>query len=273
MRSPFVVRIATLLCLAAILFAGSAMAQKADSKPLLSEEILSVLDNDGAEAATRRFGELFPSQKSSYEVDQKAFVDMATEAMKNGDFETGQTILNMVTIILQESLADIRLEMPEMPEMPEPPEMPEMPEPPPPPRGESGVVPPTPAKATESAGDAAQAGRNLGPARSDLARFHGVYGTEEQATTGRMLFVSESCNGYLVAGAMWGDASNWWLKSTSDNIFDHGSTLGGVHMEFTLSAEGKAEAMIHDLDFMPNPLPRVGPLPEEWTACIPPQGG
>lgn len=53
---------------------------------------------------------------------------------------------------------------------------------------------------------------------------------------------------------MWGDASNWWLTTVGDNVFEYESSFSSVRMEFTLDGAGRAAEMVHDLDFMANPL-------------------
>jgi len=48
--------------------------------------------------------------------------------------------------------------------------------------------------------------QSRGKPRDDLSRFKGLYGD----TGGRQIFVSESCDGFMVAGPMWADVSAWW---------------------------------------------------------------
>jgi hypothetical protein len=114
---------------------------------------------------------------------------------------------------------------------------------------------------------------DFGPARKDLERFHGVYGDPEQPDSLRKLFVTQSCGGYLVAGAMWGDAQNWWMKSVSDNTFEMSSDFMSLRLEFKLGPDGKARAMAHDLEGMASPLERSGELPEGWEECLEQPGG
>jgi len=46
-----------------------------------------------------------------------------------------------------------------------------------------------------------------------------------------------------------------------------------LRLEFELGPDGTAEAMIHDMDGMPSPLTRMGPLPEGWGECLQRRGG
>ena len=233
----------------------SAFAQEAEPKPLLSEEIRTILERDGAEAATKRFNEIFPAAKGKYELDQDGFGELAAEKMKNGDFATGQVLLEMLSRIVQESLAEMEAQMPEF-------------------SGERSLQKPAAATKEENeVMDNRSPSERLGPPRADLGRFTGMYGTQENVDKGRTLFVAESCEGHLVVGPMWADTSPWWMKSTSDTKFEFDWSDTSVRMAFVADPSGRATAMEHDLDFMDSPLPRVGPLPEEWRECIKPPWG
>ncbi len=230
-----------------------ARAQQSE-KPLLSQEVRSVLERDGAEAATERFNQLFPAEKDKYDVDQKGFGELAAESMQRGDFATGQAVMQMLNTIVEAQLAELQIQMPSKPAVPE-------------------SKKDRPASGKKPSAESQTSTLDLGPARTDLERFTGVYGTPEDEKEGRTLFVAESCDGHLVAGPMWADTSPWWMKSTSDTAFDFRWDETFVHMEFALAPDGRATSMNHDLDFMESPLPRVGPLPEGWRDCVRPSWG
>lgn len=225
-------------------------AQDAATKPKLSEEIERVLQEDGAEAARNRFDEIFPAKKDDYEVDADAIAGLGSKYMQEGDMQTGMMYMQMMGAISAEMIKSAGaindMETATVTESP----------------SEEETAPPPPEPKADR-----------GPVRTDLARFAGFYGIPDQAEKNRMLFVTESCDGYLVAGAVWGDAQNWWMKSEGDSRFSYTSQYTNFTMEFELDADGNATTMIHDLDFMPSPLPKHGPLPEEWRACIRPEGG
>jgi hypothetical protein len=223
-------------------------------KPLLSHEIRSVLERDGAEAATERFKQLFPAEKDKFDVDQKGFGELVAESMQRADFGAGQAVMQMLNTIVEAQLAELEIRISSELEMPD-----------------SGTGPSV--SKEKPASDSETATLTLGPARTDLARFTGVYGTPENEKDGRTLFVAESCDGHLVAGPMWADTSPWWMTSTSDTVFDFRLDETSVHMEFAVGPDGRATSMHHDLDFMGNPLPRVGPLPEGWRDCVRPSWG
>jgi hypothetical protein len=107
------------------------------------------------------------------------------------------------------------------------------------------------------------------PPRDDLQRFSGLYGVAgETDGSGRNLFVTQSCNGQMVAGATFGDASNWWMTPVSDAEFEMSSDFISVELVFEMGPDGNARALHHNLDWMPTPLTRIGPLPEGWADCV-----
>ena len=237
--------LARTLALTAVLLLCTAGAPplRAGEKPLLSAEIKQVLEGQGAEAAQRRFDELFPSQKEGYEVDIQGFAEMAAEVMQGGDMETGQVIMQMVATLTQDAVQSGA--------------------------ALSGVPSREPPKAEEEPEPGQAPNLDRGPPRNDLERFVGLYSDPAKPDKLRSLFAAVSCDGYLVVGATWGDASNWWMRSAGDAVFEYEDSFTQLHLEFQSDKGGKAVAMRHDLEFMPNPLKRIGPLPEDWAGdCI-----
>ena len=99
----------------------------------------------------------------------------------------------------------------------------------------------------------------------------GLYGDPNRTDEHRTLWVSTTCNGHLVAGASWGDASSWYMRTKSNTAFEAEGFGGEMwQFEFQTEGDGTARAMVHGLDYMPNPLPRIGPLPDGWQQCIDP---
>ena len=80
--------------------------------------------------------------------------------------------------------------------------------------------------------------------------------------------MSVSCDGYLVSGALWGDAAPWRMKSADDKKFTYSDSFNSFKIEFNTDSNGKAHKMIHDLGFIKSPLARLGSIPDEWSACI-----
>lgn len=222
---------------------GIAAAQ-AEEKPALSAEIKKVLDAQGPEAALGKFKELFPAQKDRYEVDLEGFGKMANSYAQAGDMERMQAVIEMTGLLAQDAYGAAMAQSGV--KLPEPPPVPEKPEP-----------EPQPAPAYDA-----------GPAREDLERFVGLYSDPAKPEKTRSLFATVSCDGYLVVGATWGDAANWWMKSVGDTEFEYADSFIRLNLEFDVGSDGKALSMKHDLDSMPNPLKRIGLLPEEWKDCI-----
>jgi hypothetical protein len=121
---------------------------------------------------------------------------------------------------------------------------------------------------------AAEVRGRLGEPRDDLERFAGIYGDPDRDPP-RDLFVAVRCDGYLVVGATWGDAQDWYLRSLSDLDFE-AEAFGGqkIRFGFTVGADGRAAGLTHSLDYLGTPLPYRTSLAEYgWPSdCIEPRG-
>ncbi|PWE18202.1 hypothetical protein DDZ18_00915 [Marinicauda salina] len=133
---------------------------------------------------------------------------------------------------------------------------------------------PETAEASEPAEEAPPEDYALGEPRADLDRFYGLYQLPDDPN--RRLFVAPADNGnpdrpipdgYLMVGAMWGDAANWFMKSLSDTEFEQQWTNGlqPVRVTFMTDADGNAEAMSISSRYMNyDRMERVGDLPDGW---------
>lgn len=231
--------------------ATAARGQVSPVKPLLSGEIRRILDRDGAAAAQRRFDEMYPAHKDRYELDVGGLDTLVLEYLRAGDQSTAELIMKMSATITRDRIADMAASM--------------------------SVPTHTPESDTlERAGPEPRAVApvpDLGPARDDLSRFSGLYGTAAPQGRRRDLFVTVSCDGHLVVGAMWADTDNWWMRSISDHAFESSRSPVPLHLEFEIGPDGAVRAMRHDLGDLPTPLPRSGPLPDGWGECVPREGG
>jgi len=243
------------------LMLAAAADVSAQDKPLLSTEIRSVMDREGAQAAQRRFNEIFPAHKDEYTIDMEGLGAIAQDRAQAGDYEGASAISSMAAAIAQDFLAS---------------------------NGLGGGAIPTPSstpaqpqrRAEPSRSDAAGAGGApsvrdiMGEPRSDLQRFVGLYGDPaQQGDTPRDLFALVRCDGYLVIGATWGDASNWNMRSTSDLAFEAELFQGRmVHVTFQMSPDGTPRSLTHDQEGLDSPLQYIGPVPEGWVQgeCVPP---
>ncbi len=112
-----------------------------------------------------------------------------------------------------------------------------------------------------------------GPARKDLRRFRGQYGQRGQASH-RNLFMMETCDGYLVVGALWADVANWNLTSVADESFEYSDDFLSFTMTLQVGDDGAPLSLDHTLEGVPSPLPYLGPLPAEWgDECLTVQRG
>jgi hypothetical protein len=112
-----------------------------------------------------------------------------------------------------------------------------------------------------------------GPSRADLDRFAGLYSDPAAPDERRSFWAAVGCDGRLVTGSTWGDASPWWMRSVSDVVFEYSDSWTEVRMEFEAGPAGPASGMTHDReDILPSPLTRIGPLPAAWGGdeCIQP---
>ena len=106
--------------------------------------------------------------------------------------------------------------------------------------------------------------------RDDLERFYGLYAEPGQEDPAKGLIVTEMCGGYLYVATSWGDGTPWLMHPVSDTEFEYSDSWVSLKLSFDLSGEASAH---HDLDFLPSPLPRIGPRPDGWEACIPDMRG
>jgi hypothetical protein len=251
-----------LACLALSLSPAAAIAQSA--KPLLSDEIQAVATERGIAAARLRFDEIFPSQADAWTVDSEGFARMGNEFMQAGDYAAAESVLEMMAATIEASMS--AGEMPSGAAMGMTPE-------------QSAAFQETMAAQEAAAAahtpeddpvPAATPAWDPGPVRDDLERFFGEYGAPGQGSARRTLFVTRSCDGYLVAGPVWADVSPWFMKSESDNTFTYSDSWTSVRLEFQGESGGTPTAVLHDVEGLPSPAPRLGPLPQGWEKCVPP---
>lgn len=110
--------------------------------------------------------------------------------------------------------------------------------------------------------------KQRGQSRNDLTRFSGLFGVPGVNEPGRTIFVSVSCDGYLVTGPMWADISPWWMRSASGLVFTHSGPQNEFSMEFETGDGDKVVRMRHDIDGVTSPLEWKQDLPKEWRKCM-----
>ncbi len=212
-------------------------AQEDDHKAPLSEKVRQVIDADGVEAAERWYTSEYPARKSEYEVDYEGFTEVAQEYMQAGDYESGALVMRIMSEGALEGIpAAATMSAPAKPS-PE----------------SSAPAPATPFVNPES--------------RNDLEMFYGLYAEPGQDDPVRGLIVTEMCGGYLYVATTWGDATPWLMNPVSDTEFEYADSWIHFSMEFQSTGDGSS-AIVHDLDYLPSPLPRIGPRPDGWQECI-----
>lgn len=244
-----------LIC-AGLLLASPVSAQ---DKPQLSEEIRKVIETQGAEAAKQRFAELYPSQKEAYTVDMQAMMQLGQEYMMAGDMDKGMPVMEMASSLAQEMANQIYAN-PQYGEM-----MQQLAE-------QEKITRAQQEKQEAMAREEKQRQQqktlkqSRGKSRDDLARFVGLYTDPDNAS--RTLFVTVSCDGFLVTGPMWADVGPWWMRSAANTVFTYADSFMSFSMEFGIDKNGKGRTMSHELDGIGSPVERSGPLPTDWDECL-----
>lgn len=229
----------------------------AQDKPLLSETIRDAIETKGVEGAKKHFADMDKSQREKYNIDTEGLSELTNSYMQDGNLEALTAVSEITAPFMQDMISRSMNEYsPEMAEQ---------------------MAEQRQAEKEQEAREREEERRRQmqeriverqGQPRDDLERFTGVYGDPEADDSTRRLWVQVSCDGYLVSGAMWGDASPWWLRSESDNVFTYQNSFNDLRIEFKTDATGNSVEMVHDLEFMESPLKRVGPLPDDWGSCL-----
>lgn len=223
----------------------------------LSTEVARLIESHGVEGARARFAELWANNADGFEPDPEALADLGTRYLQEGDIEAGMAVMEMVSIIsLAELDAALQSQAALVAEME---------------AAAAAIAAETaPAAAPEAADEQPPAGDRRvdpGPAREDLERLSGVYASDGEP--GRELFVTRTCDGYLVAGPMWADTAPWQLQSESREAFTF--QQGDLHfrLEFATSGDGAAQQLSHSIRGLASPMQRRGPLQGSWPDCQP----
>lgn len=226
----------------------------AQDKPDLSEAIRETINSQGVNAAKEHFTSMSPSERAQYNVDMEGISELTNAYLEEGNMDALMAISEISAPFMQDMVQQsMEQYAPEMEAMAE--------------QQDAEQDEDVQQREEEIVREREQGViERQGQPRDDLERFKGVYGNPDDPESTRQLWVNVSCDGYLVSGAMWGDASPWWLQSQSDNVFTFENDYSNIQMEFGNSSNGFE--MIHNLEFMESPLQRVGSLPGEWDSCI-----
>lgn len=226
---------------------------EAQDKPLLSNAIQQAIDTDGVEAAKEQFTSMDSSERQQYNVDMEGISELTNSYLEDGNMEALMAISEITGVFMEDMVAKSMEQygsgMEEMEEMAE--------------KQEAEREHERMQREQEREAEQQQSiVERQGQPRDDLERFTGVYGDPNNPKSARQLWVNVSCDGYLVIGAMWGDAAPLWMRSESENVFTLENSFNNIRLEF------HGNQMTHNLEFMESPLERSGTLPEEWDSCM-----
>ena len=241
------------VCVLLSVSAGSVFAQAdaGQTQIPLSDQLQAIIDAEGADAAGNWFDANWPVIKDQYSVDAQAMMALMSGYLTAGDHVAAQTVGQVTATVMQDTMAEaMQTHSPEM--------MDELNA-----QREAGAREQAAVDFSEGNNQTTKGINNRGEKREDLGRFSGLYG----APDGRQLFVTQSCDGYLVAGAMWGDVSPWWMHSVADSEFDYSDSFISLGITFTVNNNGQADQLTHNLEGLSSPLSRIGDLPSEFPAC------
>ncbi len=230
-------------------------ASLAYAKPPLSAEVARLLESHGVDAARERFAELWANSAADYEADVEGLADLGTRYLEAGDIEAGMAVMEMVSIV---SLAELDAALESQAEM-----VAEM-------EAAAAELAADASDETEAApGDEgpAPAAPDRGPARTDLARLTGIYASAEAPN--RELFVTRTCDGFLVVGPLWADTAPWDLRSQGGETFSFRQGELQFQLEFATGSDGAARQLSHTIRGLASPMQRRGPLPDDWPRCQP----
>jgi hypothetical protein len=233
----------------------------AQDLPLLADELAEAASAAGAQGLRKRFGEIWPAHKDDYDLDMQPVMTLMVEAMQAGDAELVDALGEVNEVLAQDSIERAMASMPQ--ELREQLEVAE--------REQEqsvhdrmGVVDAGSQAAPESPDP------QRGAPRKDLARFEGLYGDPVEPDSPRKLFVTRSCDGFLVVGAMWGDVSPWWMRSEDELHFSYVDSYTSIDLTFHVGEGGVIDSLAHDIAGLVQPLERQAPLPEMFEPCMKP---
>lgn len=246
MHTIYTPRALSLALAAALLCAGLAFA-----KPPLSTEVARLIESQGVEAARAHFSQLWENAAANYEPDVNNLADLGTRYLQEGNIEAGMAVMEMVSII---SLAELNTALQSQAAL-----MAEME------AAAAEIAAGTRAEEKPAEATPQPAVPDRGPARNDLEHLTGIYASEEAPN--RELFVTQTCDGFLLAGPLWADIAPWRLSSEGKEAFTFQQDGLQFQLEFASGDDGAARQLSHTIRGLASPMQRRGPLPGAWPRC------
>lgn len=233
------------LALCLLITANEATAQGA---AVIAPQIGQLIDEEDIDAARLRFAELIESPSLDINAELQGLATLMSTYMQAGNYEAGSAVAEMSGQLTQKLLYGPggafnpgAMEDGQMSQQAQ---------------HQSGKT-----EELQRAGDS-----SIGEARNDLVRFTGLYGEPGGKDLNRSIFVTVSCDGYLVTGPMWADVGPWWMKSISDKVFGYSDSWTQLRFEFT-GVHGPGMMLDHDVEGISSPLEYKAPLPDDWEEC------
>lgn len=227
-------------------------------EPVIAPEIGQIISSDGVDAANARFAELMQSPSLDYNMESQGLMTLMTAYMQSGNQEAASAVGEMYAQLMQQMMSGATSAYP--------PGMAEA-------MAEAQKAEEAQKAADQAAAEAEQQmqqkqeAQSRGKSRDDLDRFKGMYSDPDSDDTGRSIFVTVSCDGYLVTGPMWADVGPWWMRSAADRVFTYADSWTNISMEF-VGDGGPGTRMQHDIEGVASPLENKGPLPDDWPGCM-----
>jgi hypothetical protein len=228
----------------------------AQTAPVIAPEIGQLIAEEGIDAARQRFEELIESPSLNFGVEAQGLMALMGGYMQAGNHEAGEAVAEMSGLLTQKMMSSPSGGLPQgmMEQM--------------------QIAEQAEKAQRQAALEEEQRTRNLvedssqGNSRNDLERFVGLYADPGGDDMDRAIFVTVSCDGYLVTGPMWADVGPWWMRSAADKVFTYADSWTNLSFEFTGDG-GRGMILKHDVEGAPSPLENKAPLPKGWDDCMP----
>lgn len=247
----------TLAVAAVLLFTLLMPGDTRASEPTIAPEIGRIIAEEGIEAANARFSEMAndPSLDPSLEI--QGLTTLATAYIQANNIEAATAVGEMTQQMTMAMISGSpMMQSPEMSAQMEAYQQAE----------EASAVQEAAEEQEQARLEQKRLEQSRGKSRDDLERFKGLYSPRD-GDPNKALFVTVSCDGFLVTGPMWADVGPWWMRSAADTVFTYSDSWTDLSMEFVTGPGGTIETLRHDVDGLASPASRSGDLPADWPAC------
>ena len=224
----------------------------AQGEPVIAPEVGRLMAEEGVDAANARFNEMAKSDSLNMTDEIQGMHTLMSAYMQAGNHEAAEAVANMaaqLTMSMMSGGMGMDLEAMEQAEM-------------------AAREQEKRNREEEQKLAQKQQARSRGKSRADLERFIGLYGEIDSNNMGKTIFVTISCDGYLVTGPMWADVGPWWMRSAAEYVFTYADSWTNISMEFKLDKQGRAHLMEHDIEGIGAPIEWKRELPDDFSGCV-----